>query len=126
MTERTRKAGDFCWINRLTPRSAEAREFFGKLLGWTYGEIPGMGHVVKVQGHDVGGLFDIDSPQTPPGTPPLIGVMVKVESADATAAKVTALGGKSMPAFDIMDAGRMAVCHDPNGAQFDLWESKEG
>ena len=46
MTTGTRRAGDFCWINMLTPRPAEAREFFGALLGWTYGEIPGMGHSV--------------------------------------------------------------------------------
>ncbi len=52
--------------------------------------------------------------------------MVKVESADATVAKVTALGGKAMPAFDIMDQGRMAVCFDPNGAAFDVWQAKQG
>ena len=51
--------------------------------------------------------------------------MVKVESADATADKVNALGGKAMPPFDIMQNGRMAVCFDPNGAQFDLWQPKK-
>ena len=88
--------------------------------------MPGMGHRVQVDGHDIGGLFDLAGPNTPPGMPPLIGVMVKVESADAAGEKVTALGGKAMPAFDIMDQGRMAVCFDPNGAQFDVWEPKKG
>ena len=46
----TRKAGQFCWINMLTPQPAQARAFFGKLLGWTYVEIPGMGHSVQVKG----------------------------------------------------------------------------
>ncbi len=124
MTTGTRSAGDFCWINMLTPRPAEAREFFGALLGWTYGEIPGMGHAVQVGGRRVGGLFDLEGPNTPPGTPPLIGVMVMVESADATVARVTSLGGRAKPAFDIMEQGRMAVCFDPNGAEFDVWESK--
>jgi len=36
MTTGIRKNGDFCWINVLTPRSAEAQEFFGKRLGWTF------------------------------------------------------------------------------------------
>lgn len=126
MATGTRKTGDFCWINMLTPRPAEACAFFGKLLGWTYGEIPGMGHFVKVGGHDIGGLFDLEGPNTPPGTPPLIGVMVKVDSADAVCEKVAALGGKALPAFDIMDQGRMAVCFDPNGANFDVWEPKKG
>ena len=79
-----RKTGEFCWINMLTPQPAEAREFFGKLLGWTYFEMPGMGHGMQVDGRDIGGLFDLDGPNTPPGTPPLIGVMVKVDNADAT------------------------------------------
>ena len=63
-----RKAGEFCWINMLTPPPAEAREFFSKLLGWTYVELPGMGHSVQVGGRDVGGLLDLAGPNTPPGT----------------------------------------------------------
>jgi len=120
----TRRVGEFCWINMLTPRPAEACEFFAKLLGWTYGEIPGVGFNIKVDGRDIGGLFDLDGPNTPPGTRAHIGVMVKVANADAIGAKVNALGGKAQPAFDIFDAGRMAVCHDPNGAEFDVWETK--
>jgi hypothetical protein len=124
MTTGTRKTGEFCWINMLTPQPAEARAFFGKLLGWTYVEMPGMGHAVQVGGHAIGGLFDLADPNTPKGTPPFMGVMVKVESADAICARVTSLGGSAKPAFDIMDRGRMAVCTDPNGAQFDVWEPK--
>ena len=86
MTTGIRPMGDFCWINMLTPQPADARAFFGRLLDWTYVEMPGMGHRVQVGGRDIGGLFDLDGPNTPPGTPPLIGVMVKVASADATAA----------------------------------------
>jgi len=126
MATGTRKPGEFCWINMLTPQPAAAREFFGKLLGWAYVEMPGLGHRVQVGGHDIGGVFDLASPNTPPGTPPLIGVLVKVDSADATCEKATSLGGTAKPAFDIMDQGRIAVCIDPNGAHFDVWEPKKG
>ena len=44
--------------------------------------------------------------------------------ADATAEKVKSLGGDAKPPFDIMDKGRMAVCFDPNGAEFDVWEPR--
>jgi len=88
----TRKTGEFCWINMLTPQPEEARAFFGQLLGWSYVELPGVGHVVKVAGHEIGGLFDLAGPNVPQRTPPLIGVMVKVESADAMVEKVTSLG----------------------------------
>ena len=124
MTTGIRSPGEFCWLNMLTPQPDQARAFFAKVLGWTYSEIPGMGYGVKVAGHDIGGLFDLEGPNTPKGTKAHIGVMVKVENADATCAKVVALGGTAMPAFDIGGRLRMAVCHDPNGAGFDLWESK--
>ena len=39
-----RRTGEFCWINMLTPRPAQAMEFFARVLGWTYFEMPGIGH----------------------------------------------------------------------------------
>lgn len=121
---RVRAPGEFCWINILTAKPAEACAFFTKVLGWTYGDIPGLGYNIKVDGRNVGGLFDLEGPNTPPGTRAVVGVMVKVVSADDTCARIAALGGKAQPAFDIMNAGRMAVCFDPAGAQFDIWEPK--
>ncbi len=120
-----RPPGEFCWINVLSPRPDEAREFFGGLLGWTFGDIPGMGYSILVAGRPIGGLFDLNGANTPPGLPPLIGVMVKVDSADATCQRVKELGGTAKPPFDIGEQGRMAECVDPNGAQFDLWEPKK-
>src|SRR5262245_50723284 len=108
MAKGIRKPGEFCWINILTPQSQAAQEFFGKLLGWEFGEMPGRGHLVKAGGRPIGGMFDLGNPNTPPGARPGIGVMVKVESADATAEKAVALGGKAKPAFDVGDRGRMA------------------
>lgn len=126
MKSGVRKVGDFCWINMLTADTAAARAFFASLLGWTYVEMPGVGHRIQVGGKDIGGLFDLASSQTPPGTPPHIGVMVKVDSADRTAERVRALGGQAMVPFDVFDQGRMAVCFDPVGAAFDIWEPKLG
>ena len=109
----------------LTPQPKAACEFFGKLLGWTYVEMPGMGYTVLVGGRNIGGLFDLHGPNTPPGTPAYIGVMVKVENADALCQKIAAFGGKARPAFDIMDHGRLSVCFDPNGGEFDAWEPQK-
>jgi predicted enzyme related to lactoylglutathione lyase len=51
---------------------------------------------------------------------------VWVDSADETAAKVRdASGGVVMEPFDVMDAGRMAVFTDPEGAVFCVWQAKE-
>ena len=95
----------------LTPRAAEAREFFGALFGWTYD-----GDIVMIGAHRIGGLFE--------DTRSLIGAMILVESADLTAARVRELGGKARPPFDIGGAGRLTVCHDPTGAEFDAWEPR--
>ena len=49
-----------------------------------------------------------------------------VESADETASKVRDAGGSVvMEPFDVMDAGRMAVFTDPEGAVFCVWQAKE-
>lgn len=106
----------------LTPKSEESRDFFAKLLGWTYVELPNGGHRMQVNGHDIGGIFDLDGPNALPGAPPHINVMVKVDDADATVEKVKSLGGDAPPAFDVMRLGRMAMCFDPNGGSFDLWQ----
>ena len=125
MSTSVRQNGDFCWINVLTAQPEDAKKFFTGLLGWTYGDLGGMGSSIKVDGNDIGGLFDLNSPQTPPGTPPVIGVMVKVESADAIVAKAKSLGGNAKDAFDIADNGRMAELFDPNGAEIDVWQPKK-
>lgn len=120
-----RKPGEFCWINILSAEPARACDFFAKVLGWTYFDMSGMGYGIRVDGKEIGGLFDLNGPNTPPGTQPVVGVMIKVENADKMVEKIKTLGGDAKPAFDIMESGRMAVCHDPNGAQFDIWQSKK-
>jgi len=49
---------------------------------------------------------------------------VWVDSADETAKKVAAAGGKVLMApFDVTEAGRMAVFSDPEGAVFCVWQA---
>lgn len=121
-----RKVHDFCWINLMTPEFDHAATFFQRLLGWSYADGITGGHVILVEGLSAGALMDLTC--CPPGIPPVIGVMVKVENADATVARVQALGGSAEPAFDVMGNGRMASCTDPNGAIFNVWQplSKDG
>ena len=125
MTTRIRDADEFCWLNMLTSRPADARDFYAAVLGWTCIEMPGMGHRIQAGGRDIGAIFDLDGPDTPPGASAELGVMGKVTDADATVARVLSLGGSARPAWDIGLAGRMSVCGDPMGANFDLWQPKQ-
>jgi predicted enzyme related to lactoylglutathione lyase len=64
----------------------------------------------------------------PEGAPPaaMWNTYVWVEGADETASKVQDAGGSIvMEPFDVMDAGRMAVFADPEGAAFCVWQAKE-
>ncbi len=127
MTTGTRRVHDFCWINLMTPEASKAKAFFGRLFGWTYGAMPGVagGHLIEVEGRHAGALMDLAVSSLPPGTPAVIGVMVKVDDADATREKVIALGGRAEPAYDALENGRMAMCSDPNGAGFAIWQPKK-
>ncbi len=69
MSADLRRTGEFCWVNILTPRPAEAMDFFARVLGWTYFETPGYRHGVQAGGRNIGGLFDLEGPKTPPGVP---------------------------------------------------------
>ncbi len=64
----------------------------------------------------------------PEAAPPMAmwNTYVSVESTDETAAKVGEAGGSAvMEPFDVMDAGRMAVLTDTEGAAFCAWQAKE-
>ncbi len=119
-----RSLHDFCWINVLTPDPEGSRDFFTRLLEWEFVEIPGMGYRIQRDGHDIGGLWDLNAPNVPPGTPPAIGMMVRVASADDFVPRAQALGAEARPAFDVMEQGRMAEMIDPTGAMLDVWEAK--
>lgn len=126
MATGTRRVHDFCWVNVMTPHLDDAASFFKRILGWSYGELIPGGHVIQVDGLAAGALMDLA--QCPPGIPPVIGVMIKVENADATVARVNALGGSAEPVIDVMGNGRMASCTDPTGAIFNIWQplTKDG
>ncbi len=127
MTNGIRKTHDFCWINVMTPKATEARTFFGDLLGWSFDEMPGVpsGKLIRVGGASAGALMDLESGGFPPGTPPAIGVLVKVDEVDAAVTKVESLGGRAEAPMDVLENGRMALCTDPTGAIFGLWEPKK-
>src|SRR5205823_757174 len=59
------------------------------------------------------------------GVPPHWGNYVSVSNADEASKRVKDLGGTILAEpFDVMDAGRMAVAHDPTGAVFMLWQGR--
>ena len=76
-------------------------------------------------GHHVAAISPQPQEQHEAGAPPAWNSYVTVAGADETAAKAAELGGTvhAQP-FDVLEAGRMAVIQDPQGAWFMVWEPR--
>src|ERR1700721_1237283 len=114
-------AGVPCWVDTRQPDPQAAAAFYRGLFGWDFEDVsapdsPGRFYIARLRGGDVAGIGSIAE-----GAPPLVAwnTYIWVESADEIASKVVAAGGRIVAdPFDVMDAGRMAVCMDPEGAAF--------
>jgi uncharacterized protein len=130
MGERTQYTpGTFSWSELQTSDPDAAKSFYAALFGWQAEDltVPGGGYysMQRLDGKDVAAIAPQPTAQRDAGVPPLWNSYVTVESADAAAERAGELGGTvHAPAFDVMDAGRMAVIQDPQGAFFMVWEPK--
>ena len=121
--------GTFCWADLTTPDQDAAKTFYGSLLGWDAEDIPVGGGAIYSLMHHAGKQVAAISPQPPQqrdaGAPPMWNSYVSVSDADAAVERAKELGGSAhAPAFDVMDAGRMAVLQDPQGAYFMVWQPR--
>jgi predicted enzyme related to lactoylglutathione lyase len=117
-----------CWVDTSQPDPEAAVEFYGGLFGWEFEDTmppdaEGNYLMARLRGLDVAAVSSV-----PDGAPGLAtwNTYIWVESADDTAAKVREAGGRVITEpFDVMDAGRMAVFTDPEGAAFSVLQAKE-
>lgn len=122
------KPGTFCWVELGTTDSAAAKTFYTQLFGWDYVDNPAgpdmVYTMVKLDGKDVGALYQLTSEMTAQGVPPSWLSYVSITSADETAEKARAAGATLLKGpFDVSTAGRMAVVQDPTGTVFALWQA---
>src|SRR4029079_11438406 len=117
-----------CWIDTSQPDPEAAVDFYRGLFGWEFedemaADSPGKYFIARIGGGDVAAVGSV-----PEGAPPMAmwNTYVWVDSGDDVAAKVRDAGGNVlMEPFDVMDAGRMAVFADPEGAVFNVWQAKQ-
>ncbi|MGH7883052.1 MAG: VOC family protein [Candidatus Dormibacteraceae bacterium] len=122
--------GTFSWVDLTTTDQEAAKRFYSALFGWEATDLPiGNGafySMMKLGGKDVAAISPQPQQQREAGVSPTWNSYITVRNADETLQCVSALGGSvHSPAFDVMDAGRMAVAQDPHGVFFLLWEPKE-
>ncbi|HEY7829228.1 MAG TPA: VOC family protein [Solirubrobacteraceae bacterium] len=107
-----------------------AKAFYSGLFGWEAEDMPvGEGvfySMMRMGGKDVAAIAPQPEQQREAGAPPLWNNYVSVQSADATVERAKELGANvHAPAFDVMEAGRMGVIQDPQGAYFMVWEPRK-
>jgi uncharacterized protein len=114
--------GTFSWVELTTTDAASAKAFYSSVLGWELLDNPvgdGMTYTMcLLDGEPVAALYE--RADVPAGWLSY----VTVASADEAAHRASELGGKAGEPFDVLDAGRMALVEDPQGAPFAIWEPR--
>ena len=126
MTTRTtkRSPGEVTWMDLATPDVEAAKKYYGQIFGWDYFDTgPDFGHYnfALAQGRTAVGLGPMQ-----PGAqmPSAWTIYFATDDAAADTARVKALGGQVIvDPMTIGDSGVMAICVDPTGAVFGLWQT---
>lgn len=109
------------WVDTDQPDPDAARDFYARLFGWTLTtvsppEAP-LYVIASLEGADLAGLAAATI------GPAVWNTYIAADDADGTAAVIRDAGGEVVTApFDVGPAGRMAICRDPAGATFRLWQ----
>ena len=114
-----------CWVDANYEDPESVFPFYRGLFGWefmTAMDTPGQRFfIATIRGLSAAGIGEL-----PADHPPVHAwnTYVAVLSADDAVAKVQAAGGEVLaPAFDVADAGRMAILKDPQGSVFCVWQA---
>jgi hypothetical protein len=120
---RTYPDGVPSWVDTEQPDPQAAQDFYTRLFGWEFTTVSPPGTpvyaVATLAGRDVGGMAATD------GSSAAWNTYIAADDADATAARIRAADGEVIaePA-EVGQAGRWAICRDPAGAVFRLWQAR--
>ncbi len=119
-----KKHGMFSLNELITTDLASAKEFYGKLLGWTFMETETIyGNPYLVAHNDgtmIGGMMLKDG-NVPDNVLPCWDPYVTVDDVETSAKMVEKLGGELvLPPTDIPKVGRFCVVKDPQGISLNL------
>ena len=121
---RTYPDGVPSWVDTEQPDPSAAEEFYGRLFGWSFATVspsdtPVYAIATLGDDRDVAGLAATTE------TAATWNTYIAVDDAEATAARIWAAGGEvTVEPTDVGPAGRFAICRDPAGAEFRLWQAR--
>lgn len=117
-----------CWVDTGQPNPEAVLDFYAGLFGWKFEDVmpegsEGTYFMALLNGGNVAGVGGL--PEAAPQVA-MWNTYVWVESADETTSRVRDAGGDVvMEPFDVLQAGRMAVFTDPEGAAFCAWQANQ-
>ena len=118
--------GGFCWLDLAASDAALAKTFYAQAFGWTFHDQQANGGQFtrwRAGGQDVGSLYQLRRAQLEHGVPSHWTPYIRVDSALATARRITEWGGRLVVApFDVPGTARIALIQDAVGALVGLWE----
>jgi predicted enzyme related to lactoylglutathione lyase len=126
----SRPPGTFSWAELATTNQDAGVAFYRALFGWDVSDSP-MGpnqtySMFMLRGKPVAAAYTMHGEERQSGAPPNWHMYISVANADEAARRAESLGAKILvPAFDVMEVGRMAVVQDPSGAVFCAWQPKQ-
>lgn len=101
----------------------KARDFWGGLFGWQFQEYEGSPteyHMTRFSDTQGGAIMAADGATR--GTR----VYLDVDDINASTARVRELGGETGDAMPVPQMGWFAICKDPEGNEFGLWQTDPG
>jgi predicted enzyme related to lactoylglutathione lyase len=120
-----RLPGKFVWADLVTDDVAAAKNFYGRLFGWTFAE---NGNYL-IASHDDRPLCGMQQQAKPADRParPRWFAYISVSNVEKAARTVTKAGGRVLaPAHKYPKRGEQAICADPEGAVFGVLKSSSG
>ena len=118
------------WTELSTTDETGALSFYAALFGWV-DEPHDMGpdwfyQMQKVNGQYACSIYKQSEEERSQNVPPHWNVYFNVSNADETVAAIGQNGGQVVfGPMGVFDAGRMAMCQDPQGSFFAIWQPKE-
>jgi len=120
----TESHGRFVWYELMTTDVEAAKAFYAKVVGWGMQDaaVPGISYTLLTIGEvSVGGLVQLPEDARRMGAEPRWLGYVAVNDVDATAGRISQLGGAvHVPPADIPDIGRFSIVADPQMATLAL------
>ena len=118
------------WAELDTTDEAGALSFYAALFGWQDDpqEITPDWHyhLQRLNGLEAAAMYRQSDEEQEQKIPPHWSIYFTVENVDATAEAVGQNGGAVVfGPMDVFEAGRMAMCQDPQGAYFALWQANQ-